>query len=103
MLWPSVHSPDWLRMKFHTRPTGGPHAEPTAPGSTSRRTAAILRARGNPLQVDGDSHSRIVGRHRNTVKAGEHDQVAAVDSCHGAWVTLCARGLGSVAYVPVSW
>ena len=33
----------WLRMKSQTLPTAGPHAEPTAPGATSRRTAANLR------------------------------------------------------------
>src|SRR5664279_2490138 len=43
MLWPSVHSPDWLRMKSQTLPTAGPHADPTAPGGTSRRTAANMR------------------------------------------------------------
>jgi hypothetical protein len=30
-------------MKSQTLPTAGPHAEPTAPGATSRRTAANLR------------------------------------------------------------
>jgi hypothetical protein len=33
-----------LRMKGHTLPKAGPHAAPTAPGGTSRRTAANLRA-----------------------------------------------------------
>lgn len=42
MLWPSVHSPGWPRMKSQTLLTG-PQAEATAPGATSRRTAANWR------------------------------------------------------------
>src|SRR6516164_8775106 len=45
MLWPSVHRPGWLRINGQTLPRAGPHAEPTAPGATSRRTAANLRGR----------------------------------------------------------
>lgn len=43
MLWPSVRKPGWLRMNSHTLSRAGFHAEPTAPGATSRRTAANLR------------------------------------------------------------
>src|ERR1700719_3151088 len=40
MLWPSVRRPGWLRMNSQTLPRAGPHAEPTAPGATSRRIEA---------------------------------------------------------------
>ena len=59
MLWPSVRSPGWLRMNSQTLPSGGPHAEPTAPGATSRRTRGQL-AGVNSLYGDGDRHSAIV-------------------------------------------
>src|SRR5262245_23002862 len=66
MLWPSVHSPGWLRMKSQTLPTAGPHAEPTAPGSTSRRYRGQL-AGVNSLYVDGDRHSSIINQNRDRV------------------------------------
>jgi hypothetical protein len=47
--------PGWLRMKGQTFPRAGPHAAPTVPGGTSRRTAAKI-ARLNLLYVDGDWH-----------------------------------------------
>ncbi len=40
---PSVPQAGWLRMNSQTLPRAGPQAEPTAPGATSRRTAANLR------------------------------------------------------------
>src|SRR5215472_10183798 len=76
MLWPSVRSPGWLRMNSQTLPRAGPHAEPTAPGATSRRTAATLRG-VNSLYVDGDWHSSIINQDRDhvMVTAGQ-DQAA---------------------------
>jgi hypothetical protein len=42
--------PGWLRMKGQTFPRAGPHAAPTVPGGTSRRTAAKI-ARLNLLYM----------------------------------------------------
>jgi hypothetical protein len=39
----SVHRLGWLRMNGQTLARAGPHAEPAAPGATSRRTTANLR------------------------------------------------------------
>src|ERR1700693_4825482 len=53
MLWPSVRRPGWLRMNSQTLPQAGHHAEPTAPGATSRRIAGNLRGqRGRSLTAN---------------------------------------------------
>jgi hypothetical protein len=69
MLWPSVQSPGWLRINGQTPPMAGPHAEPSAPGATSRRTAANLGH--DSLHVDGDGHSLLLSQYHGRLSEAD--------------------------------
>src|SRR5882724_6513437 len=59
MLWPSVHSPGWLRMKSQTLPTAGPPRR----ADLARRDLAPHRSQlagVNSLYAHGDRHSPTV-------------------------------------------